>query len=109
MYRRKAGRRRRLEKAYAERGRPLYEHREPHDPLQWLLADERRALVRQAVEQLPPRDAELLLLKYTEAWSYRQIAQHLGLTPGAIESRLHRARQRLRQALAALDVIEVSS
>ena len=38
--------------------------REP-DPLDWLLADERKAMVRQALAKLPPRDAEILLLKYT--------------------------------------------
>ncbi len=107
MYRRKAGRRRKLEQNYAERGLPLTEHRQPCDPLQWLLADERRQMIRKALEQLNPRDAELLLLKYTENWSYKQIAMHLDLTPSAVESRLHRARQRMRQILTAAKVVEV--
>ncbi len=76
------------------------------DPLSWLLADERRSLIRQALGQLNPRDAEILLLKYTENWSYHQIAVHLGIGHAAVEARLHRARARLRAELAALDVIE---
>lgn len=107
MYRRKAGRRRKLQRNYAERGFPLTEHRHPGDPLQWLLADERRQMIRKALKQLNPRDAELLLLKYTENWSYKQIATHLDLTPSAVESRLHRARQRMRQVLTAAKVVEV--
>ena len=42
--------------------------------------------------QLPRRDAEILLLKYTENWSYHQIAAHLGIGHSAVEARLHRAR-----------------
>jgi RNA polymerase sigma factor CnrH len=55
---------------------------------------------------LPARDVEILLLKYTENWSYRDLAEHLGLTPGAVESRLHRARKRLRDLLAQSQAIE---
>jgi len=44
-----------------------------------------------------------LLLKYTENWSYRQLADHLGLSASAVEARLHRARQKLRRQLAVLD------
>jgi RNA polymerase sigma-70 factor (ECF subfamily) len=82
--------------------------REP-DPLDWLLAEERRERVRIALAQLPRRDAEILLLKYTEDWSYRQLAERLGASPSAIEARLHRARQRLRAELAALEVVEVKT
>ena len=50
-------------------------------------------LVRRSLACLPRRDAEILLLKYTENWSYRQLAEHLGLSTSAVEARLHRARQ----------------
>ena len=83
------------------------EGRRPPDPLGWLLLDERLALVREALGKLPARDAEILLLKYTENWSCRDLAQHLGQTEAAIESRLHRARGRLRDELAGSNVIEV--
>ncbi|HMC12063.1 MAG TPA: sigma-70 family RNA polymerase sigma factor, partial [Pirellulaceae bacterium] len=79
----------------------------PSDPLSWLIAEERRSLIRRALSQLARRDAEILLLKYTENWNYHQVAAHLGISHAAVEARLHRARSRLRQELAALDVIEV--
>ena len=108
MYRRKMGRRKKLEQNYAERNLPDIAERQPIDPLGWLLAAERRTLIRKAMQQLNPRDAEMLMLKYTENWSYSQIAEHLGITHAAVESRLHRARQRLRRELANLNVIEAN-
>ena len=100
MYRRRQGRQRKLMDAYARN-----QSGEPHasnirEPLDWLLQDERRGLVRAALERLPRRDAEILLLKYTENWSYREMAAHLGISESAVETRLHRARGRLRAALS---------
>jgi RNA polymerase sigma-70 factor (ECF subfamily) len=108
LYRRKLGRRRKLHDCVAEALPPLDHDPRSPDPLAWLLADERRKLVRIALARLAPRDAEMLLLKYTEDWNYGQIADHLGISHAAVESRLHRARARLRQELAALNVIEPS-
>lgn len=108
LYRRKCGRRRRMVGQYVERmtvdDRPA---RLTVDPLGWLLAEERQALVRRALGQLPRRDAEILLLKYTENWSYHQIAAHLGIGHSAVEARLHRARGRMRRELEALEVVEM--
>ena len=107
LYRRKQGRRKKLTDRYANRHRPtLHDSRQP-DPLGWLLAEARRQQVRDAVARLPSRDAEILLLKYTENWSYRELSEHLGITQSAVEARLHRARKRLRNELAALSVVEV--
>jgi RNA polymerase sigma factor (sigma-70 family) len=106
LYRRRMGRRRKLTENYAQRVRPSESDSRTSDPLAWLLADERRKLVRVALERLPSRDAEILLLKYGEDWSYHDIARHLGVGHSAVEARLHRARQRLRSELAALDVVE---
>jgi len=105
MYRRSRGRQRRLNRSFAERI-PRSECDERPDPLAWLLADERRRLVRQALARLAPRDAEILLLKYTEAWSYHNLAEHLGVSHSAVEARLHRARGRLREQLALLEVVK---
>ena len=97
LYRRKAGRARNLASRYADEVRPPAA--DNHDPLQWLLADERRERVRTALQALPADDMEILLLKYSEGWSYHQIAEHLGSTQGAVESKLHRARRKLRERL----------
>ncbi len=108
LYRRKAGRRRKLTEGYAESFRPSGEDHRTLDPLGWLLADERRRLVREALASLTARDREILLLKYTENWNYRQIAEHLGISLSAVEARLHRARSRMRTELAAREAVEVS-
>lgn len=108
LYRRKCGRRRKLTERFAERFQPHEQDCRTPDPLGWLLASERRVLVRTALSRLPAQDAEILLLKYTENWSYHQIAAQLGVSHSAVESRLHRARKRMRDQLAALQLIEVS-
>jgi len=106
LYRRKMGRRRKLTGRYAERYRPTEQDTREPDPLGWLLAEERRGKVREAITRLRRRDAELLMLKYTEDWSYRDLARHLGISESAVEARLHRARNRLREELASLEVVE---
>ena len=108
LYRRKVGRRRKLVGRYAERFHPTEEDHRTADPLDWLLAEERQRLVRIAMARLLPRDLEILLLKYIEGWSYKELADHLGISDSAAEARLHRARASLREQLAKLNVIEVT-
>jgi RNA polymerase sigma-70 factor (ECF subfamily) len=103
QYRRRQGRRRKLIDRFAQRQPPSETDTRERDPLDWLLADERNALVRRALDRLPRRDAEILLLKYSEDWSYRQLAEHLGLSTSAVEARLHRARHKMRRVLTAAD------
>lgn len=104
LLRRKLGRQKRITQRYQQ----LAQRDGETDPLDWLLADERRQLVRRALAQIPPREVEVLLLKYAQNWRYRQIAEHLGLSESAVESRLHRARRRLRSELAAQNLVETS-
>jgi RNA polymerase sigma-70 factor (ECF subfamily) len=104
-YRRQCGRRRRAIRGAAEHRQHL-ENGKPLEPLAWLIKQERHDLTRLAVARLPGRDAEILLLKYGERWSYRQIAERLGISEKAVDARLLRARQRLRQELAALGIDE---
>jgi RNA polymerase sigma-70 factor (ECF subfamily) len=103
QYRRRQGRRRKLIERYVDRLSPAEHHSRERDPLDWLLNDERTMMVRQALTKLPRRDAEILLLKYSEDWSYRQMAEHLGMSDSAVEARLHRARQKLRRVLRQID------
>jgi RNA polymerase sigma-70 factor (ECF subfamily) len=105
LYRQKLGRARKLNDRYAADVRPG-KGQPPGDPLDWLLTAERRQMVRAALQTLPETDAEILLLKYTEGWSYHQIAAHLDLSHSAVEAKLHRARQKLRGALASMKVTE---
>jgi RNA polymerase sigma-70 factor (ECF subfamily) len=107
LYRRKRGRQRKLVQRFAEQQRPSDQDRWTPEPLDWLLAEERQRLVRTALDRLAGRDAEILLLKYSQDWNYHEIAAHLGISHSAVEARLHRARKRLRDELAAMHVIEV--
>jgi RNA polymerase sigma factor (sigma-70 family) len=70
------------------------------DPFQWLLGKERQELVRRALGQIAGRDAEILMLKYHERWSYRRIAALLEISESAVDARVFRARERLRRQLA---------
>ena len=107
MYRRRAGRQRRMMKTYAEQ--LTSSNGRVQDPLAWLLQSERGDLIRKAIESLPRRDAEILLLKYGQKWSYRDLGQHLRISESAITARLHRARKRLRRELTHLSAIEGDS
>ena len=99
LFRRRQGRRRKLVDRYADRT-AADDGPVAADPLEWLIAAERGETVRRALAQLARRDREILLLKYTEDWSYRELASHLGLSESAVEARLHRARRKLRGLLA---------
>jgi RNA polymerase sigma factor (sigma-70 family) len=67
------------------------------------LADGREPVLV-ALRSLPPRDREVLLLHVWEQLDVRDVAQVVGCTRGAAAVRLHRARRRLRAALAAATV-----
>lgn len=103
LFRRRMGRYRKLIGRAA--GRAAEEDTE--GPLNWLMSLERRELVQTALNSLRGGDRELLVLKYVEAWSYRQIAEHRGSTERAIESRVHRARAHLRDLLKQMQVVEL--
>ncbi len=105
MYRRTAGRRRKLVGGFAERVQPRESDSRESDPLEWLLAQERATCIRQAMATLHQRDREILMLKYEQGWSYHELAQHLGISHSAVEARLHRARKRLREKLTRDDMI----
>ncbi len=68
------------------------------------LATTRRELARridEAIAALPARHHEILVLREIEGLSYEEIAERLGTSRGTVESRLFRARERLRERLAA--------
>lgn len=69
------------------------------EPLDWLLAQEQQSILRSAIDQLSPRDRDVLMLKYNEHWSYKQLAERLGIKIKTVEYRLMKARKRLRSLL----------
>jgi RNA polymerase sigma factor (sigma-70 family) len=58
--------------------------------------------VRLAVAALATRDREVVVLFYLEQRRTSEIAELLGISTNAVDVRLHRARQKLKIALAAL-------
>src|SRR5687768_14438065 len=69
-------------------------------PQEEIDADAARTRVREALDQLTPRDREALLL-WDAGMSYEEIAAQTGLARGAIGTTLARARRRLVEAYDA--------
>ncbi len=72
------------------------------DPAQEALREEARRRVAAAIERLPAREREVLVLKEFEEMKYREIADLLDIPLGTVTSRLYSARQRLATALEYL-------
>lgn len=68
-------------------------------PLEALETDDTRALVRAAMEQLPEPFRTTLVLREMEGHAYEEIAQILDVSIGTVESRIFRARAKLRALL----------
>lgn len=64
------------------------------------LATEQRALIDRAIARLPAMYRDVYVLADVEGLSNPEIAEMLGLEVPAVKSRLHRARLRMRDALA---------
>jgi len=69
------------------------------DPVRKVEQDELRERVRKAIESLPDRERETMVLREFEGLRYREIAELLGIPIGTVMSRLYSARQRLAEAL----------
>ncbi len=60
---------------------------------------ERRALVHRAIQALPPRHREVVVLRLIEGYSTQETAELLGIAYGTVLSRLSRAQVRLKRLL----------
>ncbi len=58
------------------------------------------AALSQALGALPDLDRDVFLMRESAGLTYQEIATACELTPDAVRSRLHRARQQLRAALS---------
>jgi RNA polymerase sigma-70 factor, ECF subfamily len=63
-----------------------------------VLRQEQARMLRQALNTLPEQQRDVLLLKYAEQLSLKEIAVALGKSEGAINSLLQRAREAARRA-----------
>jgi RNA polymerase sigma-70 factor (ECF subfamily) len=73
------------------------EHGLPEDSA---LRAEKRDEVRQLLKALEPAYRTPIVLRYWHDMSYQEIAETLGISLGAVKSRLHRARLKMAQVVA---------
>ncbi len=97
MYRRSTGRRRKMYDRLAAGVSPSIDSTAA--PEQHVIAAETQDNVQRALLQLPELDRQLLMLKYSENWSYRQLSEHLGIKEDTVEYRLLKARKNLKRLL----------
>jgi RNA polymerase sigma-70 factor (ECF subfamily) len=64
-------------------------------PLENLLNDEAQRRFYKAVKALPSKFREVFVMRHFEDLNYSEIATHLKIPPGTVDSRLHRARKLL--------------
>lgn len=107
LYRRKMGRLRRHVESTPVENQEITGNQE-ENPLHWLLGREHRQAVRQALQELREIDREILMLKYTENWTYQQLAARLGVTVHTVEHRLLKAKKHLRQLLRQAHLEELT-
>jgi RNA polymerase sigma-70 factor (ECF subfamily) len=67
------------------------------DPADAVQSEETRARVRSAIDRLPERDRQLLILR-AEGYSYRDLATALGLNEASVGTLLARAKRDFRKA-----------
>lgn len=65
-------------------------------PLEGILTDERKRELLNIVNSLPHEVREVVVMRYFEQMSSREIAEVLETTEGAVRTRLHRALNQLR-------------
>jgi len=68
-------------------------------PLDEVLEGELREVLGREVDQLPPNEREVFVLRDILEQSNADVAEELGLTVAAVKSRLHRARLHLRDRM----------
>lgn len=68
-------------------------------PQERLLSQELRQVIQEAVDELPPAQREVIVLRDTHGWSSDEVCEYLDLTPGNQRVLLHRARARVRHRL----------
>jgi RNA polymerase sigma-70 factor (ECF subfamily) len=72
---------------------------ESQSPVVKLEKKERLALLKKAINVLPPDQKTVVVLRDIEGLSYKEIASIAGLSLSAVKSRLFRGRQELRERL----------
>ncbi len=65
-----------------------------------LLREELAAKIRAALDKLPPKHRQVLILRELEGLSYQEIADVVGISIGTVMSRLFHARKKMQSRLS---------
>jgi len=76
--------------------------RENSSPSSRLQSEENQQLVRNGLKELAPEHRDVIVMKEIEGLRYDEIAELLGCPIGTVRSRIHRARQELREKLTRM-------
>jgi len=64
--------------------------------------EKRKKLVHKALESLPEKYRSIIMLRDIQGFPYGEIGEILNISPGTVDSRLHRARKQLRKKVHQL-------
>ena len=78
---------------------PLAQHDPDTDPVQSYLAKEKSQMLQTAMEQLPAKMREIIVLRTQYGHSYAALSEILGVSQGTVKSRLYRAKNLLIKIL----------
>jgi len=81
----------------------LPDHRREANPEAMALRGEEDAVVRDALERIPPKMAAVLRLRYYANMEYAEIATTMGLSLGNVKTLIHRGKLALAQRLRERD------
>ena len=70
-------------------------------PLEILLSDEGRKMIEEAIGNLPVMYRSVIVLRDVEGFSLQEVSEIMDSSLAAVKSRLHRARNSVREALTA--------
>ena len=68
-------------------------------PDRHIVEDERKALIQEAIDALPPKYHRVIVLRHQQEKSYEEIAQELDLPLGTVKAHVFRARELLNKYL----------
>ncbi len=81
---------------------------EPAGPLDSMLDDERRQMLRESLDELPPQMRRCVLLRIDQNLKYREIAGVMQVSIETVKSQLSQARDRLERKLGSyFDPVDV--
>ncbi len=72
------------------------------EPVQMAIKKEQESIVREALNQIPPKYREPLVLYYRHKESVREVAQQLQLSEEAVKTRLSRGREYLKEQVTSM-------